>query len=242
MRRCTDDLHPDPSFPGCVYSEMKMCLAPCFNGCADHEYHAEVARVQAFFDSAGQSLARELAELRERASTALALEEAAAVHTKIEKLKPLVAQIPEIVRRVDRLDALIIQPNAEPDAVCLFRFRNAQIIGPITFRIELRGDPGDSPVELTKGARPKTLESRIEDTIHSFPPPKSVSANQDVEHLSILKRWYYRSHRIGEIFFADERGAWPYRRIVRGIGRVHRGEKREELAGFSPAQESSRLP
>ncbi|HEU4413985.1 MAG TPA: excinuclease ABC subunit C, partial [Candidatus Angelobacter sp.] len=28
MRRCTFDLNPDPAFPGCVYSEMKMCLAP----------------------------------------------------------------------------------------------------------------------------------------------------------------------------------------------------------------------
>ncbi len=33
MRRCVDDLHPDPKFPGCIYSEMKMCLAPCFKGC-----------------------------------------------------------------------------------------------------------------------------------------------------------------------------------------------------------------
>jgi len=32
MRRCVDDLHPDPKFPGCIYSEMKMCLAPCFKG------------------------------------------------------------------------------------------------------------------------------------------------------------------------------------------------------------------
>jgi len=46
-----DDLHPDPSFPGCIYSEMKMCLAPCFKGCTDEEYYAEVNRVQAYFDS-----------------------------------------------------------------------------------------------------------------------------------------------------------------------------------------------
>ena len=52
MRRCVDDLHPDPQFPGCIYSEMKMCLAPCFKGCADEEYSAEVNGVQAYFDSA----------------------------------------------------------------------------------------------------------------------------------------------------------------------------------------------
>jgi excinuclease ABC subunit C len=60
MRRCVDDLHPDPKFPGCIYSEMKMCLAPCFKGCSDEEYVVEVNRVQAYFDSAGDSLAREL--------------------------------------------------------------------------------------------------------------------------------------------------------------------------------------
>jgi excinuclease UvrABC nuclease subunit len=58
MRRCTFDLNPDPSFPGCVYSEMKMCLAPCFKGCTDEAYAAEVARVQEYFDSGGQSLLR----------------------------------------------------------------------------------------------------------------------------------------------------------------------------------------
>src|SRR5206468_3418522 len=35
MRRCVDDLHPDPKFPGCIYSEMNMCLAPCFKGCTN---------------------------------------------------------------------------------------------------------------------------------------------------------------------------------------------------------------
>ena len=59
MRRCVDDLHPDPQFPGCIYSEMKMCLAPCFKGCTDEEYSAEVNRVQAYFDSGGESLSRE---------------------------------------------------------------------------------------------------------------------------------------------------------------------------------------
>ena len=52
IRRCVDELNPDPAFPGCVYSEMKMCLAPCFKGCTDEAYAAEVARVETFFDYA----------------------------------------------------------------------------------------------------------------------------------------------------------------------------------------------
>ena len=49
-----------------------------------------------------------------------------------------------------------------------------------------------------------------------------------MEHLALLKRWYYRGRRIGEIFLADDKGVFPMRRIVRGIGRVLRGEKPEE--------------
>jgi len=236
MRRCVDDLHPDPAFPGCVYSEMKMCLAPCFKGCSDNEYAAEVARVHRFFETSGESLTRELSELRDRASSELAFEEAAAIHTKIEKLKPMLDQLPEIVRRIDQLDALIIQPSAEDNAVSLFRFRKAQIAGPVEFPIYVRGNVTDSPVDATKDVKPKTLESRVEEAIHAFSPPANISATERIEHLATLERWYYRSHRVGEIFFADEKGNWPYRRIVRGIGRVHRGEQHEELAGLLQAQ------
>ena len=212
MRRCVDDLHPDPAFPGCVYSEMKMCLAPCFKGCTDADYHAEVARVQAFFESGGESLTRELAQHRDHASTELAFEDAAALHAKIEKLKPLLSQLPEIVQRIDKLDAIIIQPSAEPDSVSLFRFSSACFRGPISFSIQpAAGSPAVG-----------SMESRVEEAIASFPNPESKSSTERMEHLALLKRWYYRSTRIGEIFFADEKGAWPLRRIVRAIGRVSR--------------------
>jgi excinuclease UvrABC nuclease subunit len=223
MRRCVDDLHPDPSFPGCVYSEMKMCLAPCYKGCSDAEYHSEVARVQAFFETGGESLNRELAEQRERASAQLAFEEAAAIHTKVEKLKHLLSQLPEIVQRIDRLAAIIVQPSAEAGRLEFFHFANAALRGPIPFSIEQSGEP-------------LSMESRLRALIETFPSPDAGSSAQQTEHLAILKRWYYRSRRIGETFFADEKGEWPLRRMVRGIARVYRGEKVEELASFSATQ------
>jgi excinuclease ABC subunit C len=219
MRRCVDDLHPDPSFPGCVYSEMKMCLAPCYKGCTDDEYQSEVSRVQAFFDTGGKSLSRELTEQRERTSAKLAFEEAATIHTKLEKLKHLLSQLPEIVQPVARLAAIIVQPGADAGRVELFHFANAILQGPISFSVEQSGEP-------------QSMESRLRALIETFPPPDAGSVTEHTEHLAILKRWYYRSHRTGEIFFADEKGTWPLRRIVRGIGRVSRGEKEQEPATF----------
>ena len=52
----------------------------------------------------------------------------------------------------------------------------------------------------------------------------AASAAELNEHIAILKRWYYRGRRTGEVFLCDQRGELPLRRIVRGIGRVYRGE------------------
>jgi excinuclease UvrABC nuclease subunit len=216
MRRCVDDLDPDPKFPGCIYSEMKMCLAPCFKGCSDEEYALEVNRVQAYFDSGGDSLSRELSAEREAASANLAFEDAAVMHARVEKLKPILSQLPEIVHRLDRLSALMIQPSSAADCVAFFRVENGQISGPIPFRIQ----PADH-------AKSQSMEARVQESLRSFPQGKPKSAPETMEHLAVLKRWYYRGTRIGEIFFADAKGELPMRRIVRGISRVFRGEKPE---------------
>jgi len=216
MRRCVDNLHPDPKFPGCIYSEMKMCLAPCFKGCSDDEYVTEVNRVQAYFDSSGDSLQRELSAERESASGRLAFEDAAAIHARVEKLKPILSQLPEIVQRLDRLSALMIQPSPIAGSVTFFRVDAGKISGPNPFRIQ-----------SAEHAKSQSMESRVQVALDAFPPAKAGPASETMEHLALLKRWFYRGSRTGELFFADTKGELPMRRIVRGISRVFRGEKPE---------------
>jgi excinuclease ABC subunit C len=216
MRRCVDDLHPDPKFPGCIYSEMKMCLAPCFKGCTDGEYSAEVGRVQSYFDSAGESFMRELAAQREAASAELKFEEAATIHVRLEKLKPVTGQAPEIARRIDQLSALIVQSSYLADSVTLFPVQRGVIGGALSFCIQ--------PPEQTKS---QSMESRVQAVLDSVAQEKPRSAIETMEHLALLKRWYFRGTRKGEIFLAEEKGQLPMRRIVRGVGRVFRGERPE---------------
>jgi excinuclease UvrABC nuclease subunit len=214
MRRCVDDLHPDPKFPGCIYSEMKMCLAPCFKGCSDEEYAVEVNRVQAYFDSGGDSLLRQFSAEREAASANLAFEEAAAIHVRVEKLKPIVSQVPEIVQRLDRLSALVIQPSHVEGSVAFFRVERGRLAGPAAFGIQ-----------SAEHAKSQSMESRVQESLRLLPVEKAQSSMETMEHLALLKRWYYRGSRTGEIFFADAKGELPMRRVVRGISRVFRGEK-----------------
>ena len=68
------------------------------------------------------------------------------------------------------------------------------------------------------------MESRIAGALASVPAAKSNPAQEWMEHLSLLKRWYYRSTKNGEIFFANQNGELPMRRIVRGVARVAKGE------------------
>ena len=70
--------------------------------------------------------------------------------------------------------------------------------------------------------------------LESFLPAKARPAMEIMEHLALLRRWYYRGTRTGEIFFADAKGELPMRRVVRGISRVFRGEKPELEANKPP--------
>ena len=228
MRRCVEDLHPDPKFPGCVYSEMKMCLAPCFKGCTDDEYRAEVIRVEDFLDTRGESLKRQISGERDHASESLAFEEAAALHTRLEKLAPVLQQMPEAVQRVDRMRAIITQPSTAAESVAMFRVDAGAIAGPLNF-----------PVSSPDHAKSQSMEARIHEALENFPPVNPRSAVERMEHLAILKRWCYRRSRKGEIFFANAKGELPMRHIVRGIGRVYKGELPEASPpSVIPAPES----
>ena len=218
MRRCVDDLAPDPAFPGCIYSEMKMCLAPCFKGCTDDEYRTEVVRVQNYLDSAGESFLRELSADRENASTNLEFENAAAIHARIEKLKPVLSQLPAIVHRLDRLNGVVIQPSSEPECVALFRFNEGCISDPAQLSIQQ---------QIVPGGKIPSMESRVQEVVAAIPSSAAKSPLEVMEHIAILKRWFYRSNRVGEVFFPDDNNALPWRRIVRAISRVYRGEKPE---------------
>jgi excinuclease UvrABC nuclease subunit len=215
MRRCTFELHPDPAFPGCVYSEMKMCLAPCFKGCTDEAYAAEVARVQAYFDSGGQSLLQELEAERDRLSADLDFEAAAQQHAKIAKLKNVLSAWDDICHRLDHLDAMIVQPSAKPNSVVLFRFRNGELAGPE--HLALAADSENQPAV-----------TGLEETLKKLQPSGAASGQQFAEELAILKRWYYRSHKTGEVVFARNGGELSLRKIVNAANRVYKGEKRIE--------------
>jgi excinuclease ABC subunit C len=133
LRRCTDDLNPDPSFPGCVYSEMKMCLAPCYKGCTDERYAEEAKAVENFLATRGETRLVTLRAQRDNASANLEFESAAALHGQVQKVEAVRALAPELVRPLSRLQAVILEASSESDEVAVFVFYGGQLRGPAAF-------------------------------------------------------------------------------------------------------------
>ena len=203
VRRCQIKIRRDPTFPGCIYSEMKMCLAPCFAGCTKDEYDVEVNRLVQFMETSGGSLRTAFEEEREKASEELDFERAAALHKKVEKLDEVLRGRPEITRRIQDLDAVILQRAAEEQTVGVFAVSGGRLTEPFFLRF----------AEIA--SQPRSAEQIFRDYLES---PGNLDNGDLGEHLSLVSRWFYSKPREGEIFFREK--DWPYRRILRACSRL----------------------
>jgi len=203
VRRCQIKIRRDPMFPGCLYSEMKMCLAPCFAGCTKEEYDVEVRRLVQFLDTSGGSLRSTMEEERERASEQSDFERAAAWHKKVEKLDEILRGRPELTRRIQDLDAVILQPAAEEQTMGVYRVRGGRLAEPFFLRF----------AEIA--SQPRSAEQIVRE---HFEAVSGATEGDLGEHLWLVARWYYSNPREGEIFFREK--DWPYRRILRACSRL----------------------
>ena len=232
MRRCQIKIRRDPTFPGCLYSEMKMCLAPCFAGCSKEEYDAEVQRFVKFLESSGESLRTTFESERERASDDLDFERAATLHKKVEKLDEVLRGRPDLARRIQALDAVILQRGAGEQVVAAYRVQGGKLCEPFFLPFgEIASQPrsaeqifrnyldpaADSTVATQSAvALPNVVEqAATAQMIEQLPLAKGELS----EHLWLVARWFYSNPRTGEIFFR-EKNDWPYRRILRACSRL----------------------
>jgi excinuclease ABC subunit C len=205
VRRCQIKIRRDPTFPGCLYSEMKMCLAPCFAGCSKQEYDVEVQRLVQFLETDGDSLRATIEQERERASEDLDFERAAAIHKRIEKIDDVLRGKPDLPRRIQDLNAVILQRAAEDQTIAAFAVRGGRLAEPCLVRFaEIAGQP-------------RSAEQIFRDYLEQ--PMQITPGKNDLgEHLWLVARWYYSNPRGGEIFFHEKN--WPYRKILRACSRL----------------------
>ncbi len=243
LRRCEENLAPDPSHPGCVYGEMKRCLAPCQQACSSDRYAEEAARVAAFLATRGESQAAGLRQAREKASEDLEFEQAAEAHAALQKVEAVQGLMPELARPANRLTLCLLQAAAGPDEVAVFLYQAGRLRGPVPFstlgmRIQNEQSGSSSlfaqPVAMeaipegvtrleTARASRDVLESRMDAALDQLTAETGeLDAVTRQAHLALVTRWYYRPlvRRVGEVFFPDADGHWPVKAMLRGVGRV----------------------
>lgn len=232
MRRCQIKIRRDPTFPGCLYSEMKMCLAPCFAGCSKEEYDAEVQRFVKFLESSGESLRAAFESERERASDDLDFERAATLHKKVEKLDEVLRGRPDLARRIQALDAVILQRGTGDQVVAAYRVQGGRLCEPFFLPFgEIASQPR-SAEQIFRNYLDPALDSAVAtqsavalpNVVEQAGAVKMVgqlplSKGELSEHLWLVARWFYSNPRTGEIFFR-EKNDWPYRRILRACSRL----------------------
>ena len=246
LRRCYEDLDPNPSHPGCVYSEMKMCLAPCYQGCTNERYAEEAEAVRSFLATRGESRLAQLRVEREKAAEGLEFEAAAAWHAQYQRVEAVRALAPEMVQPLGSLRACVLQASADDDSVAVFLFQDGEMRGPVNFstlgmRIQNEHSGSSSlfaqPVAFEavpegglgvhgKASR-DVLDSRLETVLERLEASRPLpSATTRQAHLALLARWYYRpaQKRVGEVCFPAEGAVgvsrWPLKAMLRGIGRL----------------------
>ncbi len=181
LRRCTEELEPDPSHPGCVYSEMKMCLAPCYKGCTDERYAEESSAVESFLGSRGESKLVPLRTQRDEASANLEFESAAGLHAHVQKIEGVRALAPELVRPLNQLRAVIVQASAEPNEVAVFLFENGRLRGPAAFSTLGMRIQNEQSGSSSLFAQPMNLEP-----IPEVPQPTGNAAEESVDQIVTL--------------------------------------------------------
>jgi len=212
IRRCVEEIRPDPAHPGCVYGEMGMCLRPCQAVVGQDVYLQEVGRVREFLTSEGRSLWRPLEEERAKASELLDFEEAARNHKRLEKVQAVLSQ-PELAWKtglateLDRLNGIVVQPSATDQAVELFPVWHGFLLRTVT--LSLAPDP--------ETGQPVSLDARLRQALATLPLKPS---GRRTEQLALLARWFYRGTRKGEFVGFESYEKLPYRRLVNAISRV----------------------
>jgi hypothetical protein len=206
LRRCQDNLEPRPSHPGCIYGEMGMCLRPCQEVVSRSEYASEVARVEHFLGSGGQSLLESIAAARDRSSDDLQFEEAARQHKRYEQVEQVLALRDDLATATNVLSGLAVTASSRRGAVILWFMLNGLWADPIEFSLDATG-PAVS------------LDHRLRDAVATLPTARGGMLERQ-EHAALLAGWFYSSWRDGEWISLKSLDHVPYRKLVNAITRT----------------------
>jgi excinuclease ABC subunit C len=132
-------------------------------------------------------------------------------------------------RSAESKDLRFAEPDTEPEpTAAVFLVEAGSLVGPA--RLAPTAPTNSTPASDANSAAAPALspELRAANLIASLEQQPSTAPDLATlsDHLSLLRRWYYRpeKQRIGEVFFPREDAIWPIRRILNAAARISLGD------------------
>ena len=200
LRRCTEELAPSLSHPGCVYGEMNMCRRPCQLAITPEEYRAEARQTQEFLVTQGDVTQEHLSRQREQASERLDFEAAARLHQRHEQIRQLLSEAGPLARGLEELQGLAVLPSSRTDSIVLWPLQQGIWLQPHSLA-------------------PAEIGSLQQDALWQA-SPEPVSADRREQHLALLARWFYSTWRDGEWIACEQNTPVSVRRLRAAAQRV----------------------
>jgi len=220
IRRCEEDLEPNPDHPGCIYGEMNQCMRPCQAVVGQGEYATEVSRLTGFIESHGTTLVEAIGHARDRASEDLEFEEAARQHRRFEKVEVLLRLAGEITTDIRFANG--VSAVKAGTGVALYFLTDGVWQQRVEF--DMRMQAGES------------MDRRLRQVVEGLPVVRPTLKERE-EHLALLSRWFFSSSRDSEWLPFAGREAIPYRKLVRLISRAMNPAPAHATMGVNDIQE-----
>ena len=175
LRSCEDSVFRNRSRP-CLQYQIGRCSAPCVGRVGAGEYADAVHRATLFLEGRSQALDEELASAMQRASDALAFEEAARLRDLIATIRKLQARHTMDGRNAD-LDVLGVAMQGASACVLLLAFRDGRNLGTRAFFPKTNGE--DSPAEV--------LAAFVSQYYAEQPPPAEIVLDGDIPERELIE-------------------------------------------------------
>ncbi len=213
VRRCTENLDPSPSHPGCIWGEMDLCLRPCQQACDDDRYSGEVDRLARFLRTDGSSLLEETELARDRASAAMEFETAAQQHRILAKAKHALRLRGGLSRELGELNGMVLQASVEQSCIELTPLYKGSLQGNVRLAW---GAPDPSVKAFAAGLR----------GILAGATWSEAKLGEREDHLALLQRWHGSSFRRGAFVPFPDVASPPIRKLANAAMRVATGADR----------------
>jgi len=185
LRKCADDLAPNPAFSPCLYHQIGRCGAPCAALQTPEEYAGEVERVRKFLSGEREGIITVLRQAMQESSEQLAFEDAALKRNQLKEVERIFFRQQQISSSVNDNNVILILPTAE-------RYKKVEVFFIRHGRLQFQR-------LVTKKLPIREFQRHIEAVYFDGSTKPPYCRKKEIDEIRIIASWIYQ-HRADGLF------------------------------------------